>query len=165
MAGPPKGNPHPAPVWVAVATVFAMVGGMPGTFLHRALPAVMLMLAPNLALAAEPSEPIGLLWGLPFAGLLLSIALGPLLAERLWHKRMGLIAGGWGLALLLPWMVAIGELQLTQHAAHVRLDGLDRDEQLSCDLFVRVAAGDQPEYLTLPLGESIQIFINRGKIN
>ena len=121
MAGPPKGNPHPAPVWVAVATVFAMVGGMPGTFLRRALPAVMLTLAPNLALAAEPGEPIGLLWGLPFAGLLLSIALGPLLAERLWHKRMGLIAGGWGLALLLPWMVAFGPAAAAGLAWHAVL--------------------------------------------
>src|SRR4029453_10906903 len=62
-------------------------------------------------------------------------------------------------------LVAVGQLQFTQHAAHMRLDGLDRDEQLSCDLLVRVAACDEPEHLTLTLGQSIEIFINRGKIN
>jgi len=41
-------------------------------------------------------------WGLPFAGLLLSIALLPLFAARLWHHRYGLIALGWAAALLAP---------------------------------------------------------------
>jgi hypothetical protein len=121
VVGPGKGNPQPAPVWVALAAVMAMVGGMPGTFLRHALLAAMLLLTPNLALAAAPADPIGLPWGLPFAGLLLSIALGPLVAERMWHKRMGLIAAGWGLALLLPWAVAFGPMAAAGLAWHAVL--------------------------------------------
>ena len=41
-------------------------------------------------------------WGLPFAGVLLAIACGPMLAPHFWHRRMGLIAAGLSLALLLP---------------------------------------------------------------
>lgn len=41
-------------------------------------------------------------WGIPFVGLLLTIAVLPLVAPRLWHHRMGLIAGAWMLALLVP---------------------------------------------------------------
>ncbi len=44
----------------------------------------------------------GLLWGLPFAAVLLAIAFGPMLAPRFWHRRMGLIATVVSLALLLP---------------------------------------------------------------
>jgi len=62
-------------------------------------------------------------------------------------------------------LVTIGELQLTQHAADMRLDSLDRDKQLLRDLLVRVAARDQPEHLTLTLGQSVKIFVNRRKIN
>ncbi|WP_149535367.1 sodium:proton antiporter [Siccirubricoccus phaeus] len=87
--------------------------------LHRlALPAAPLLLVPMPALAA-PEQPIGLAWGLPFAGLLLSIALFPLLADRLWHRRMGLIAALWALALLLPWAARFGPgdaLGLAWHA-------------------------------------------------
>lgn len=69
-----------------------------------------------------PSAP-ALIWGAPFAGLLLSVALGPMLAPRLWHRRMDLFVGAWALALLGPtlalhgagaawhevWHAAIGE--------------------------------------------------------
>lgn len=51
---------------------------------------------------------LSLAWGLPFAGLLLSIALLPLVAARLWHRRYGLIALGWALALLAPFALAQG---------------------------------------------------------
>ncbi len=41
-------------------------------------------------------------WGLPFAGMLLSIALLPLLLPKLWHHHFGKITAGWALLLLLP---------------------------------------------------------------
>jgi len=58
--------------------------------------------------AALDGAALSLAWGLPFAGLLLSIALLPLLAARLWHHRYGLIALGWALALLIPFAIAQG---------------------------------------------------------
>src|SRR4051812_40275695 len=82
--------------------------GMSGPMLRRAALAVPMMFAAMPALAAPMEGALGLAWAAPFAGLLLSIALGPMLAERLWHKRMGLIAAGWAAALLLPWAVAFG---------------------------------------------------------
>ena len=58
--------------------------------------------------------------------------------------------------------MAVGELEFAQHAAHVRLDGLDRDEQLLGDLLVRVAAGDQPQDLAFALGELVEFGVDRG---
>ena len=42
-------------------------------------------------------------WALPFVGILLSIALMPLLALRLWHHHYGKITAAWALAFLLPY--------------------------------------------------------------
>ncbi|VVE66739.1 sodium:proton antiporter [Pandoraea captiosa] len=47
-------------------------------------------------------------WGVPFAGLLLSIALGPLLAPAFWHHHFGKIAAFWGAAFLLPFALVYG---------------------------------------------------------
>lgn len=42
------------------------------------------------------------LWGVPFVGVLLSIALCPLLIPKIWHAHFGKITLGWALAFLLP---------------------------------------------------------------
>jgi Na+/H+ antiporter NhaD/arsenite permease-like protein len=72
--------------------------------------ALMLFLA--LSLPAEAAGVSGagmsLAWGLPFAGLLLSIALMPLLAGPIWHHHYGKIAAGWALLLVLPFAVVFG---------------------------------------------------------
>ncbi len=47
-------------------------------------------------------------WAAPFLGVLLSIALLPMLAPRLWHRRMASIAGLWVAALLVPWGATAG---------------------------------------------------------
>jgi Na+/H+ antiporter NhaD/arsenite permease-like protein len=47
-------------------------------------------------------------WPLPFLGLLLSIALGPLAAPRLWHAHYGKIAFMWGVLMLAPLAVLHG---------------------------------------------------------
>jgi Na+/H+ antiporter NhaD/arsenite permease-like protein len=45
-------------------------------------------------------------FALPFAGLLLSIAIGPLLFARIWHSHYGKIAAAWGLMTLasIAWL-------------------------------------------------------------
>ena len=48
------------------------------------------------------------LWGLPFAGLLLSIALWPLIAPHFWRRHSGKIAVFWALAFLLPCAAVFG---------------------------------------------------------
>lgn len=60
-------------------------------------------LMPALSQAAEfNGSGVSALWGVPFAGLLLSIALCPLLTPMFWHHHFGKIALGWSLAFLLP---------------------------------------------------------------
>jgi Na+/H+ antiporter NhaD/arsenite permease-like protein len=67
----------------------------------RALAASMLFIVPENAHAAT-LDGAALKWpfALPFAGLLLSIALGPLLFPKLWHAHYGKIAAAWSLLTL-----------------------------------------------------------------
>ncbi|WP_414445538.1 sodium:proton antiporter [Burkholderia sp. 22PA0106] len=48
------------------------------------------------------------LWGLPFAGMLLSIAVFPLVAPLFWHHHFGKIAAAWALAFLVPFAAVFG---------------------------------------------------------
>jgi Na+/H+ antiporter NhaD/arsenite permease-like protein len=53
---------------------------------------------PDVALAAElDGRTLGLAWSLPFAGMLLSIALLPLLAPHFWEHNYGKVAGFWAI--------------------------------------------------------------------
>lgn len=63
-----------------------------------------LVLMPGAALAAGDigGATMGLGWALPFAGMLLSIALGPILFHRLWEHHYGKFAAFWALLLLVP---------------------------------------------------------------
>ncbi len=63
---------------------------------------------------------VSALWGLPFAGLLLSIALCPLLAPALWHHHFGKLTAAWSLAFLLPFAAVFG----ADAAAHSLLHAL-----------------------------------------
>ena len=57
---------------------------------------------PTLAAAATlDGANLSAWWGLPFAGVLLSIALFPLLAPHVWHAHYGKIAGAWAVLLSL----------------------------------------------------------------
>ncbi|MBS0609537.1 MAG: sodium:proton antiporter, partial [Proteobacteria bacterium] len=65
--------------------------------------------APALAMAADmDGSRLSALWGLPFAGMLLSIALLPLLAPLFWHHHFGKVAAAWALAFLVPFAVVYG---------------------------------------------------------
>lgn len=69
----------------------------------------LLALWPGFAAAAElDGGQLSVLWGVPFAGILLSIAVMPLLAPMFWHHHFGKVAAGWALAFLLPFAVAFG---------------------------------------------------------
>ena len=47
-------------------------------------------------------------WALPFAGILLSIATGPLLFPKIWHDHYGKIAALWALLTLAPIAIMFG---------------------------------------------------------
>jgi Na+/H+ antiporter NhaD/arsenite permease-like protein len=64
---------------------------------------------PQLACAAAlEGASLSALWGLPFAGMLLSIALFPLVAPAFWHHHFGKIAAAWALVFLVPFALAFG---------------------------------------------------------
>src|SRR5262249_25854114 len=48
------------------------------------------------------------LWSLPFIGLLLTIATGPLLFPRIWSRHYGKIAAGWSALTVVAIAVALG---------------------------------------------------------
>jgi Na+/H+ antiporter NhaD/arsenite permease-like protein len=63
----------------------------------------LLALVPVLCNAAElDGGSLSPLWAMPFAGLLLSIAIGPLLLPQFWHHHYGKVVLGWILVFLLP---------------------------------------------------------------
>ncbi|WP_331255246.1 sodium:proton antiporter [Candidatus Bealeia paramacronuclearis] len=51
---------------------------------------------------------LGVLWALPFGGLLLSLALMPLLLNHIWHHHYGKIAFGWSLGVIVPLLILLG---------------------------------------------------------
>ena len=77
--------------------------------LLRVAALTVLLGLPALAVAAEiDGSALPGWWGLPFAGLLLSIALLPLLAPHFWHHHFGKLTAGWALAFLLPFAAMFG---------------------------------------------------------
>ena len=77
--------------------------------ISRWLTSIALCALPGLAFAADlDGGSISMLWGVPFAGLLLSIALVPLFAPIFWHHHFGKVAAAWGLAFLVPFAVVFG---------------------------------------------------------
>lgn len=77
---------------------------------------------PGLAMASElDGSQLALGWGVPFAGLLLSIALVPLLAPIFWHHHFGKVAAGWALAFLLPFAAVFGAGAAAIHFVHALL--------------------------------------------
>ncbi|HEX2543794.1 MAG TPA: sodium:proton antiporter, partial [Ramlibacter sp.] len=85
--------------------------------------ACCLLLCPALAGAAEfDASRMSPAWGIPFAGVLLSIALCPLLTPRLWHHHYGKIAAGWALAFLVPFALVYGTAATSGAVAHVLVE-------------------------------------------
>ncbi|MDQ0468160.1 sodium:proton antiporter [Labrys wisconsinensis] len=85
--------------------------------------AAILAALPAPAWAAEAIDGAGLslAWAVPFAGLLLSIALGPLVAARFWHHHYGKITLGWALAAAVPLAFVFGTGPASQAIAHALL--------------------------------------------
>ena len=66
-------------------------------------------LVPFAAQAADiDGRALSPIWGVPFAGLLLSIALFPLLAPKFWHHHFGKVTAAWALAFFVPFAVSFG---------------------------------------------------------
>ena len=84
---------------------FCKKAGVPALF------ALLLCFVPSLALAAGmhlDGAQLSIPWVIPFACMLLSIAICPLATPHFWHHHFGKIAAFWGLAFLVPFAVVFG---------------------------------------------------------
>ena len=78
-----------------------------------------------MALAAEGLQLDGarlnVAWALPFAGMLLSIALFPLFAPHFWEHHHGKVASVWALLVAFPLVLSVGPAVTTHALAHTAL--------------------------------------------
>ena len=89
----------------------------------RWLVLAVLWALPGLAAAADlDGSKLSLTWGVPFAGVLLSIALMPLIAPIFWHHHFGQVVAAWSLAFLLPFAVVFGPAMAGASLAHALLE-------------------------------------------
>jgi Na+/H+ antiporter NhaD/arsenite permease-like protein len=84
--------------------------------------ATALSLVPGAALAADlDGRTLGLVWALPFVGILLSIALFPLFASRFWEHHLGKISAFWAALVIVPLAIFAGLPIATSAVLHVAL--------------------------------------------
>ncbi len=82
-----------------------------------ALPALLTLSGGAWAAAFDGAQ-LSVMWGVPFAGILLSIALLPLLLPHFWHHHYGKVAAAWGLTFLLPFAIAFGPAAAGVNVVH-----------------------------------------------
>src|SRR5947207_1885733 len=86
---------------------------LPPGLVHRILPwsfVAFAALAPDVAHAAAGLDGAALRWpwALPFIGILVTIATGPLLFKRFWHRHYGKLAFLWSVLTLAPLAAVYG---------------------------------------------------------
>ncbi len=92
--------------------------------MFRSAAAGLLLLAgsSSSALASETAHldgtQLGLIWGIPFAGILLSIAVFPMFAGHFWERHFGKVAAFWSLAFLVPCVMPFGLAATTTQVIH-----------------------------------------------
>lgn len=64
---------------------------------------------------------LSLFWVIPFAGILLSIAIFPLVAEDFWHHHFGKISAFWGVLIIIPLIIEFGFDKALYEILHVYL--------------------------------------------
>ena len=87
----------------------------------KTLPAVVtaFTLVSGEALASDGGgQALGLVWVLPFVGILLSIAVLPLVASQFWHHHFGKISVFWALAFAIPYAIVAGPAEAAHAVWH-----------------------------------------------
>lgn len=88
----------------------------------RGLALTALLCLPGLSMAADiDGSRLSWAWGVPFAGILLSIALMPLLAPSFWHHHFGKVSAAWTLAFFLPFAAVFGPAMAGSSLVHALL--------------------------------------------
>ena len=68
-----------------------------------------------------PGDELGSPWAFPFAGILLSIAILPLIAPTFWHHNFGKVSAFWALLLLIPMLIKFNAGIVTFELLHTML--------------------------------------------
>lgn len=90
----------------------------------RLMPAALsLLLLPSISYGADfNGADLSLAWGIPFACILLSVALFPIFAPTFWHHHFGKVIAAWTLAFLIPFTVVFGAGISIETVAHAMLE-------------------------------------------
>lgn len=87
--------------------------------IHKMLLGAFLAVSPMLANAAGLNgAELSIAWAIPFAGILLSIALCPMLVPHFWHNHFGKVAVAWALLCAVPLFAVYGGTIATGAIAH-----------------------------------------------
>lgn len=91
--------------------------------MRLAVVAGVVALVPQAAHAAEGLDgaTMSMLWSLPFIGILLSIATGPLLFPHLWEHHYGKFAAFWSACVIVPLFVYAGTAGASEALLHTLL--------------------------------------------
>lgn len=91
----------------------------------------IIIFAVNIVLASGghdvPSVPhvdgaaLTILWTIPFAGILLSIAIMPLIAPHFWHNNFGKVSFFWALTFIIPFLIVEGYSITLYEVLHIVL--------------------------------------------
>jgi Na+/H+ antiporter NhaD/arsenite permease-like protein len=76
---------------------------------------------PAFAASALDGGTLSLAWGIPFVGVLLSLAVWPMFAADFWHHHYGKITAVWTAAFLLPFAAVFGAAEAGYQLVHVLL--------------------------------------------
>ncbi len=90
----------------------------------RSLAAILALASlagPAMAAEGPDGRSLGLAWSLPFVGMLLSIALGPLLVPHFWEDHRGKISAFWALLAIIPMAIFAGPGTTLHAVAHTAL--------------------------------------------
>jgi Na+/H+ antiporter NhaD/arsenite permease-like protein len=90
--------------------------------MKRLMVRLMVLSGALLPLSAHAADldgaTLSAMWSVPFVGVLLSIAVFPLVAPHVWHRHYGKIAAAWGVAFLVPFAAAFGATAVLASLAH-----------------------------------------------
>lgn len=64
---------------------------------------------------------LSILWAVPFVGILLSIAVMPLVAPHFWHQHFGKVTAFWALAFVVPYVAVGGVAGASYQVVHTAL--------------------------------------------
>lgn len=88
---------------------------------------LFILASPVIAFAAETEThafdggELSIFWVIPFAGILLSIAIFPLVAQDFWHHHFGKVSAFWALMTVLPMLFMFGFETTLYEVLHVYL--------------------------------------------